>query len=103
MQYIVQVRTFGAARVTQHRVDEALPFLERALDMSRRQFGETDWKTAHAQLSYGNALVAKSRHDDAEPLLRAAYATFQKHRVDQPRLAAQASAAVAMLPALSSR
>ena len=102
-QYISHSRTLGAALLTQRRTDEALPFLERALDMSRRQFGETDWRTAHAQLSYGNALLAKQRYGDAEPLLRAAQATLQKHRVDQPRLAAQASTAIAMLPALSSR
>ena len=97
--YIITLRTLGASILLQQRVDESLPFLQRALDMSRRDFGETNTRTAHAQLTYGNALVAKQRYTDATPLLRAAYTTFDKHRRDQPQLAKQADAAIAALNA----
>jgi serine/threonine-protein kinase len=99
--YIAARRTLGAAMLAQHRTDEALPILERALDMSRREFGTDSWRTAHAQLSYGNALLAKHRYADAAPVLHEAQAILQKHRTDQPRLAAQSSKAITMLAAHS--
>jgi tetratricopeptide (TPR) repeat protein len=101
--YIAAQRTLGAAILAQHRTDEALPILERALDMSRREFGADSWRTAHAQLSYGKALLVKRRYGDAATVLHEAHAILQKHRTDQPRLAAQCSAAMAMLAARSNQ
>jgi eukaryotic-like serine/threonine-protein kinase len=100
-QYISSTRTLGAALLGEQRVDEALPLLERALAMSRSDFGEDNWRTAHAELTYGSALVAKRRYADAAPLVRAAQSTLAKHRADQPRLVAQAAAAMATLAARS--
>jgi len=97
--YISTYRTLGAALLGEHRVDDALPVLSRALDMTRRMYGDDNWRTAFAQLWYGNALVAKQRYDDAAPVLHAAQATLDKHRADQPHLAMQAAAAVASLGA----
>ena len=97
-QYILITRTLGAALLAERRADEALPLLARAVDMARRTLGEDDYRTAQARMSYGSALIAKRRYEDAAPLLRAAHATLQKHRTDQPRLAAQAALAVAALP-----
>ena len=98
-QYLVAQRALGAAILAQHRTDEALPILERALDGTRRDVGEDNLRTAHAKLSYGNALLAKRRYADAEPVLRSAQKTLQTHRTDQPRLYAQAMTAVAALDA----
>ena len=95
--YIAAYRTLGASLLAERRPDEAIPVLARALDLTRRQFGEDNWRTALAQLSYGTALVAKQRYDDAAPVLHAAQATLDKHRADQPRLVTQAAAAVASL------
>src|SRR5690606_13244859 len=90
--FIITQRTLGHAVLAQGRTDEALQILERALDLSRREFGETDWRTADAQLAYGKALVAAHRPAEAAPLLRAAHVTLREHRVAQPRLAAAAAA-----------
>jgi len=87
-----------ARLLSEHRLS-ALPVLSRALDMTRRMYGDDNWRTAFAQLWYGNALVAKQRYDDAAPVLHAAQATLDKHRADQPHLAMQAAAAVASLGA----
>jgi serine/threonine-protein kinase len=102
-QYIITTRTLGAAILAQGRARDALPFLARALDMTRRDVGEEHLRTGHAQLSYGSALLALGRRAEAEPLLRAANMMLQKHTTDQPRLAAQARAAIAALNARAPR
>lgn len=102
-QYVITNRVLGAALLAQHRTDEALPILERALAMTRAEVGEEHLRTAHAKLTYGSALVAKGRYAEAAPLLQSAHAVLEKHRVDQPRLFAQAARAVAMLDASSVR
>jgi hypothetical protein len=99
VQYVITQRVLGAAILAQHRVDEALPILERVLVTTRRDAGEDNLRTAGAKLSYGNALLAKRRYAEAEPLLRSAQKTLQAHRTDQPRLYAQAVTAVAALDA----
>jgi len=96
-QYVAVTATLGVALFSQRRVDDALPILERGLAMARRQFGERGLGTAYAQLWYGSALLAKGRAADAEPVLRAAQATYSGYRVAQPGLAARADAAVAAL------
>jgi serine/threonine-protein kinase len=95
--YIINLRTLGAAISAQRRTDEALPILERALEMARGTFGETDIRTAHVQLSLGNALLAKGRQAEAAAQLRAANATIQERRRVQPQLAIQSSSAMAAL------
>jgi tetratricopeptide (TPR) repeat protein len=103
LQYVMAQRNLGGAILMQHRADEALPYLARAFDMSRRMFGEDNARTALAEVLYGSALLAKGRVADAEPVLRSANATSQKHRVDQPRLAIRADAAMAALSARAAR
>jgi hypothetical protein len=71
--------------------------------MSRRDFGEENVRTAHAELMYGTALMTKGRYAEAEPLLRSASAKIEKHRVDQPRLAARADETMAALNARGAR
>ena len=87
----------GKALLAQGRTDEALPTLECVVEMARKQFGEGNWRTGDALLTYGSALVAKRRYADAEPVLRAARAALEKNRRGQPRLAARAAAAVERL------
>ena len=98
-QYLLAQRLLGAAILAQHRADAALPILERALEMTRREYGEESLRTAHAKLSYGSALLVKHRYAEAAPLLHAAQAVIGRHRTDQPRLTIQADAAVAALAA----
>ena len=88
----------GKALLAQRRTDEALAVLERVVELARKHLGDGHFRTGDALLTYGNALVAKERHADAEPVLRAALAALEKSRRGQPRLAAQAVAAVAKLP-----
>jgi eukaryotic-like serine/threonine-protein kinase len=97
--YIAAQNNLGQAILARGRADDALPILERALELMRGQFGDDSWRTADAQLALGRALVAKRRLAEAEPLLLAARATLEKNRTAQPRLAAQAAAAVASLAA----
>ena len=101
--HIITLRTLGASLLAQRRADEALPVLERAYDMARRDFGEGDIRTLHTQLSFGNALLAKGRYAQAAPLIRSADSTFQARKVVQPRLAAEGAAAVAALNARALR
>jgi eukaryotic-like serine/threonine-protein kinase len=97
--YIVAQNNLGQAMLALGRTDDAVPILEPTLELMRREFGEDSWRTADAQLALGRALVAKRRLAEAEPLLLAARATLEKNATAQPRLAAQAAAAVARLTA----
>jgi thioredoxin-like negative regulator of GroEL len=80
--------------LAQGRVDEALPVLEAAVERARGQFGKGHWRAADAELAYGRALLASGKVVEAEPLLRSAHASLDRTRRSQPRLAAQAAAAV---------
>ena len=101
--YIITLRTLGAAALAQGRVDEALPILERALDMATRSFGPTDVRTAHVQLSYGTALLEKRRYAEASTQLQAAEATLRNRRAIQPQLAILSTKAMAALNARTGR
>jgi serine/threonine-protein kinase len=101
--YISAQSALGAAILRQHRADEALPILERAVQMSRHHLGDDHWRTGYARLLYGKALVSKGRVADAAPVLRAARATLEKQRVEQPHLAALAAAALVPVTARSGR
>jgi ATP/maltotriose-dependent transcriptional regulator MalT len=103
VQYAATQRVLGAALLEQHRADDALPILKLALDITTRDAGEDNLRTAHAKLTYGSALVAKGRYAEATPVLRSADAVLQKHRTDQPRLAAQSATALAALGAIAKR
>jgi hypothetical protein len=59
--------------------------------------GEEHIRTADAQLALGRALLASREYARAEPILRAAAATFEKQRKAQPVFAAQAAEALAAL------
>ena len=58
--FIAAYRTLGASLLAERRTDEALPVLSRALELTRRQYGEDNWRTGLAQLSYGNALIGQA-------------------------------------------
>jgi serine/threonine-protein kinase len=103
VQYAATQRVLGAALLEQHRADDALPILKLALDITTRDAGEDNLRTAHAKLTYGSALIAKGRYAEATPVLRSADAVLQKHRTDQPRLAAQSATALAALGAIAKR
>jgi serine/threonine-protein kinase len=84
----------GKALLAQGRADEALPVLERAVGMGKKQFGEGNYRTGEALLLYGKALAAKRRYAEGESMLREAVAALEKNRRGQPRLYARALAAV---------
>ena len=95
--FVVARTTLGKALLAQDRVDEALPPLEEAVARAGRQFGKGHWRTADTELTYGKALLARGRLAEGEPLVRSARAALETQRRAQPRLAAQARAAVAKL------
>ena len=97
--YLNAVSGLGLALVAQGRAAEARPLLESAVELSRRNLGETHLRTADARLSLGRALLATGHYDEAEPLLLAASAVFEKQRRSQPYFAAQTEAALAQLRA----
>jgi thioredoxin-like negative regulator of GroEL len=94
---VVARTTLGKALLAQGRVDEALPVLEAAVERAPGQFGKGHWRAADAELSYGRALLASGRVAEAEPLLRSVHVNLHRQRRAQPRLAAQAAAAIAKL------
>jgi len=102
-QFISSELGLAKALLAQGRTDEALPTIERVIEMAREQFGQDHWRTGDALLTYGSALVAKRRYSDAEPVLRDARTALEKNRRGQPRLAARAAAAVERLAALSAK
>jgi tetratricopeptide (TPR) repeat protein len=87
----------GLALVAQGRKTEARDLLERAVELARQHFGEDHLRTADARLAFGRALLATHEYARAEPVLKAAAATFEKQRKAQPVFAAQAAAALAAL------
>jgi serine/threonine protein kinase/tetratricopeptide (TPR) repeat protein len=93
----------GQLLAARGRAEEALPLLEQALEMSRERFGEESWRTAEARLALGVCVASTGQHARAEPLLRQANQVLLEHQPAQPRLAAQAHAAVATLYPASRR
>jgi hypothetical protein len=79
------------------RAGEALPLLEPTVEMSRRQFGPADWRTAEAALALGECRLALGEFSRAEPLLRQADSLFGQRRRARPVLAAEAETAVRRL------
>jgi len=62
------------------------------------QFGSVNSRTGDALLTYGTALAAEGRYDEARPALLAAQAALDQSRAANPVLAARARAAVRQLP-----
>jgi serine/threonine-protein kinase len=87
----------GKAVLAQGRAGEAVPTLQRVVERSRQQFGEGNWRTGDALLTYGLAIRAAGRREEAGPVLRAAAAALDRNRPGQPRLAARAKAEAARL------
>ncbi len=87
----------GLALVTQGRAAEVLDGLESLVRFAGARFGEEHVRTADARLALGSALLATREYARAEPVLRAAAATLERRRKEQPQLAAQAAEALAEL------
>jgi len=80
----------GQILVTQHRPAEARPMLEIALAATRKQYGDTSWRTLEPKLVLGRCLSAEGKRDAAAPLLRDAAALSEKIVRSQPILAREA-------------
>jgi len=94
-QFIAAGLGLGRTLTDQHRAAEALPLLQRALELSRERFGREDWRTGEAALALGLCLASSGQQVRAEPLLREAASTLELARRGHPRLAQQAAAALA--------
>jgi eukaryotic-like serine/threonine-protein kinase len=95
--YVNAQSGLGLALVAQGRAAEARDLLGPAVQLARQHFGEEHVRTADARLALGRALLATREYAKAEPILRAAAATFEKQRKAQPYFAAQAAAALVQL------
>lgn len=62
--------TLGRIETDRGDLSLAVTHLERALELSRRAFGDTDPRTAYVKEGLGFALVNQGRSAEAEPLLR---------------------------------
>ncbi|HEX6105624.1 MAG TPA: hypothetical protein VFZ26_08580, partial [Gemmatimonadales bacterium] len=88
---------FGRALLDAGRAAEARPVLERGLELSLQQFGETDWRTAEARLALGMCRQALGDAMPAAELIRASRRALQPYRTAQPGLTRQADSAAAAL------
>ncbi len=95
--YVNAQSGLGLVLVAQGRAAEARDLLEPVVRMARAQLGAEHVRTADVELALGKALLATREYAKAEPVLRAASATFEKQRKTQPQFAAQAAAALAEL------
>jgi serine/threonine-protein kinase len=92
--YINAQVSLGRVLTDRGRAQEARPVLERALEMARQQFGSDNARTGEPMLALGQCLVALGQRANAESLLRDASAKLDSNRRAQPRLAAEARAAL---------
>ena len=85
----------GLGRILTNRGEtgKARVLLERALAMTRQQYGENHWRTAEAKLGLGICLAASGQAAPADSLFRESYAVLQKER-GQPQLAKEARQAM---------
>jgi eukaryotic-like serine/threonine-protein kinase len=95
--YVNAQTGIGLALVARGRATEARDGLESLLRFARTHLGEEDIRMADAQLALGSAFPATREYARAEPVLRAAAATFERQRKAQPYFAAQAAEALAEL------
>ena len=94
-EFIAAETGLGLTLVDQNRAAEAIPLIERALTVSGERFGANHWRTGEVQVALGIALTAAGQGARAEAVLGNASRNIQSQRHAQPRLAAQASAALA--------
>jgi thioredoxin-like negative regulator of GroEL len=87
----------GRTLAAEGRQSEALDVLRPALAMSVTQWKPDNWHIAEARLALGQALMATGKPAEAKPLLEQSHATLDRQRRAQPRLAAEADAALARL------
>lgn len=87
----------GRALLAEGRRAEARDVLTPAVSMAITQWKIGNWRIADAQLALGETLASIGSAADAKPLLEAARATLDQQRRAQPRLAAEADAALARL------
>lgn len=87
----------GRTLASEGRQAEALDVLRPALAMSITQWKPNSWRIAEARLALGETLMATGKSAEAKPLLEASRGAFDPQRRAQPRLAAQADAALARL------
>jgi tetratricopeptide (TPR) repeat protein len=85
----------GQTLTAEGRASEALPLLEKSVDMAVAKFGPDHLATADGRFGLGTCLMALGHYDKAEPQLRAAYATLDKKKRSQPQLFARISDALA--------
>jgi tetratricopeptide (TPR) repeat protein len=85
----------GQTLTAEGRASEALPLLEKGVDMAVAKFGADHLATADGRFGLGTCLMALGHYDKAEPELRAAYAVVDKKRRSQPRLFARIADALA--------
>ena len=105
-QWIIARRTLGEAKLLRGRPNEAIAILTPTLAMSRKEFGESNIRTATAKLDLGRALTAEDggrrpedggRRAEGAALIREADAIIQQNRVSQPWLARFSANLVAQL------
>ena len=105
-QWIIARRTLGEAKLLRGRPNEAIAILAPTLAMSRKEFGESNIRTATAKLDLGRALTAEDggrrpedggRRAEGAALIREADAIIQQSRVSQPWLARFSANLVAQL------
>ncbi len=94
-EFIAAETGLGLTLVDQNRAAEAIPLIERALTVSGERFGANHWRTGEVQVALGIALTGAGQGARAEAVLGNASRNIQSQRHAQPRLAAQASAALA--------
>ena len=92
--YINAQVSLGRVLTERGRPQEARTVLERALEMARQQFGSDNNRLGEPLLALGKCLVALGQRQKAEPLLREASAKLASNQRGQPRLAAEARAAL---------
>ncbi len=93
-QYIALQIGLGRIQLRRNNPSGARVLLERALTMTRSQYGETHWRTAEAKLVLGRVLTASGDNVRARTLLAESYEVLRKER-SQPLLAEEARAALA--------
>src|SRR5690606_18330234 len=85
----------GRTLVASGQPAEALPLLERGLEIQRDTWGEADWRTAEARLGLGTCLAALGRRAEAAPLLRQSRDALRPFQAAQPVLVRRVDEALA--------
>jgi hypothetical protein len=87
----------GRTLASEGRWPEARDVLGPAVNMAVTQWKPTNWRIAEAQLALGETFSALGSPAEARPLIEASHASLDRQRHAQPRLAAEADAALARL------